>query len=333
MGFGIGIDIGGTKCAVILGEYGTDSQDNVQIRGRRAFSTRETGGPEAVIGRFMEIIDGMLEESGIPARELLGIGISCGGPLDRKTGVILSPPNLPGWDNVPIVRLLKARYRIPVALENDANACALAEWKYGAGKGSRSLLFLTFGTGLGMGMILDGRLYRGASDMAGEAGHLRLAECGPVGYGKIGSFEGFCSGGGIAQLAQMKVLEQLGRGEAPALLVGGARPWELTARDVARAAEEGDKTAREIYALSGQYLGKGLSLLIDLLNPEVIVIGSIFARCRELLWPHAREVIERETLAASRQACRVVPAGLGEKIGDYAALSLVNGESGGEDDE
>ena len=169
--------------------------------------------------------------------------------------------------------------------------------------------------------------------MAGEAGHLRLAECGPVGSGKIGSFEGFCSGGGIAQLAQMKVLEQLGRGEAPALLAGGARPWELTARDVARAAEEGDKTAREIYALSGQYLGKGLSLLIDLLNPEVIVIGSIFARCRELLWPHAREVIERETLAASRQACRVVPAGLGEEIGDYAALSLVNGESGGEDGE
>ena len=102
MGFGIGIDIGGTKCAVILGEYGTDSQDNVQIRGRRAFSTRETGGPEAVIGRFMEIIDGMLEESGIPARELLGIGISCGGPLDRKTGVILSPPNLPAGTTCPL---------------------------------------------------------------------------------------------------------------------------------------------------------------------------------------------------------------------------------------
>ena len=165
--------------------------------------------------------------------------------------------------------------------------------------------------------------------MAGEVGHIRLAECGPVGFGKMGSFEGFCSGGGIGQLAQMKMLEQLEQGKSPELLRDGKRLDELSAKAVAAAADGGDETAKEIYALSGKYLGKGLAVLIDILNPQVIVIGSIFERSGHLLWPYAKKEIEKESLRASREACRIVPAQLGNAIGDYAALSLVGYHFGG----
>ena len=130
--------------------------------------------------------------------DISAIGISCGGPLNSKKGVILSPPNLPGWDNIEIVNIIKDRLDVPAKLQNDANACALAEWKYGAGRGSNNMIFLTFGTGFGAGLILDGRLYNGVNCMSGEIGHVRLTEYGPVGYGKAGSCEGYCSGGGIA---------------------------------------------------------------------------------------------------------------------------------------
>ena len=130
------------------------------------------------------------------------IGISCGGPLDSKKGIIFSPPNLPGWDNVPITRILSDEFGVETALQNDANACALAEWLMGAERGHSNMIFLTFGTGMGAGLILNGRLYSGTNDLGGEVGHIRLAKTGPVGFGKAGSFEGFCSGGGIAQLAK-----------------------------------------------------------------------------------------------------------------------------------
>src|SRR5690606_15592063 len=132
---------------------------------------------------------------------LAAIGISCGGPLDSRRGVILSPPNLPGWDRIPVVEVFQQAFKVPVALQNDANAGALAEWLWGAGRGSHNMIFLTFGTGMGAGLILNGQLYSGTNDLAGEVGHIRLAPDGPVGYGKAGSFEGFCSGGGIKQLA------------------------------------------------------------------------------------------------------------------------------------
>lgn len=242
------------------------------------------------------------------------IGISCGGPLNSKDGVILSPPNLPGWDNIEIVKLLQKKFGLPVAIQNDANACALAEWKWGAGKGSSNMIFLTFGTGLGAGLILDGKLYSGTNDMAGEVGHIRLEDDGPLGYGKAGSFEGFCSGGGIAGQAEMVLKHKF----SPNLSAGG----NVTARDVCLAASKGDAVALEILENSGRHLGMGLSILIDVLNPERIVIGSIFTRCGEYLEPAAQTVIARETLSAARNVCSVVPAELGEQIGDFASLSV-----------
>lgn len=284
MDYRIGIDIGGTKCAVLLAGTKDNPQGGITILEKTVFETKKAGGPERMLQNFQHAIDRMLGRLETQDR-LSGIGISCGGPLDSRSRVILAPPNLPGWINIPIGSIFEERYRVPVRLENDANACALAEWRYGAGRGCQSLVFLTFGTGCGAGLILDGRLYQGACGMAGEVGRLRLSDFGPVGFGKMGSFEGFCSGGGIHQLAKMMVLERQGLGESPALLECAGSPDNLSARLVAEAAREGDALAKEIFAVSGRYLGRGLALLIDILNPERVIIGSIFARSRELLWP------------------------------------------------
>ena len=180
-----GVDIGGTKCAVTLGD------DSGNILSKVKFETTDV---KNTLNRISEEVSKL--------KNISSVGISCGGPLDSKRGIICSPPNLPKWDNVEICSLLKEVSGVPAFLQNDANACALAEWQYGAGKGCENMIFLTFGTGLGAGLILDGKLYSGTNDMAGEVGHIRLSPFGPVGFGKSGSFEGFCSGGGLKQIGQ-----------------------------------------------------------------------------------------------------------------------------------
>lgn len=314
----VGVDIGGTKCAVCLGRV---SEKRAEILYK--CTPRKTNTYTA-----QEILDFIVEDilsckKRLKANEKIqGIGISCGGPLNSKTGIILSPPNLPGWENVPIVAYLQEKTGLKAWLCNDANACALAEWKLGAGKGCLNMIFMTFGTGLGAGIILNGCLYTGTNDMAGELGHIRLSNYGPVGYGKMGSFEGFCSGGGIAQLAKMMIIEELQLGNKPALCESISDLKNITAEKIGLAAKTGDVLAIEILKRVGIQLGKGLSILIDLLNPEKIVIGSIFGRCYEQIWPPAEKVIRKETLPLTRQVCQVVPSQLSEAVGDVAALMV-----------
>ena len=320
----VGIDVGGTKCAVILGQSRSnqDGTDDFAFVDRKCFATNTYNGPEQVIGRLIAMVQEMLDRFEVNREDVMSIGISCGGPLDHKRGIIKNPPNLCGWDDVPIVQRFEEHFGIPTYLQNDANACALAEWKYGAAKGCENVVFLTFGTGLGAGLILNGRLYNGANDMAGEVGHIRLENSGPVGYGKAGSFEGFCSGGGIAQLAKLKVLEKLQMGIHPEFCPDLQSLEGLTAQSVASAAKNGDKLAREIYADCGHYMGRGLSILIDILNPEMIVIGSIYERSGDLMNEALYAALQEESLAISRNVCRIVPAKLGNSIGDYATMSV-----------
>ncbi|MFR1518277.1 MAG: ROK family protein [Clostridia bacterium] len=304
----IGLDIGGTKCAVTLGKFTGPEETEPEIADKVKFPTnpeeavKGKRAPAEVLEEFAERTKRLLAKNhGKPKR----IGISCGGPLDSQRGVILSPPNLPGWDNVEAVKYFTGIFGVECVLQNDANACAVAEWMFGAGKGTRNMIFLTFGTGLGAGLILDGKLYAGTSDMAGEIGHVRCEADGPVGYGKAGSFEGFCSGGGIAQLGKMLGL-----------------PDGMTAKEIADGAYAGEERCIEAYKISGQKLGKMLSILIDLLNPEAVVIGGVFARSSDLLLPYAEEVIRQESLSYSSAVCRILPVGLGEFVGDYSALAL-----------
>ncbi len=296
--FILGLDIGGTKCAVVLGDK------KMRIYDRLSFSTRPQRGWKRIWKQLFASIDEIILRNHLKPASIYKAGISCGGPLDSRRGLILSPPNLPGWDKVPIVKMLQKKLHCPVRLENDANACAVAEWKFGAGRGCRNLVFLTFGTGLGAGLILNGRLYRGANDMAGEAGHIRLAMDGPMGYGKKGSFEGFCSGGGIARMAKRD---------------GGQT---ISAKELFEAASRGDKVSRRILEKSVGYLGLGLSILIDLLNPERIILGGIYYRNEKFFRSAALKVIRQEALARSRSVCQILPSGLGEKIGDIASLSV-----------
>lgn len=308
----LGFDIGGTKCAVITAKV---DNGRIEILKKEKCPTDHTISPEEMISKLIAVADGILPS------EPDAIGISCGGPLDSKKGIIMSPPNLPGWDNVAIVKLIEAHFGIMPKLQNDANACAMAEWKFGAGKGFNNVVFLTFGTGLGAGLILDGKLYSGTNDNAGEIGHIRLDRFGPVGYGKAGSFEGFCSGGGIAQLGYTKALEKIQTGTYPLYLKKGMSAEDISAKSIAEAADKGDETAIEVYRICGEYLGRGLSIVIDLLNPEVIVLGSIFARSHHLLWKSAEEIIKKEALPFSTYCCQIKSAELGESIGDYAAIA------------
>ena len=308
----IGFDIGGTKCAVCIGE---EIKGELLVKDKRVIPTDHSISPYEMIDKMCSLAEEMTDKIDV-------IGISCGGPLDSKKGIIMSPPNLPGWDDIKIVEYLKEKYNTNVYLENDANACAVAEWKYGAGKGTENMIFMTFGTGLGAGLILDGKLYRGSNDMAGEAGHIRLNAFGPVGYGKAGSFEGFCSGGGIAQLGRMYAQEKLQMGKSVSYCNSISELDSITAKTIAECAYKGEQDAIEIYETCGKMLGKGLSILIDILNPERIVLGSIFQRSESLLRPKMQEVLEKECLGYSLKACSVVPAELGDNIGDYAALAV-----------
>ncbi|WP_226529209.1 ROK family protein [Metabacillus niabensis] len=310
-----GLDIGGTKCAVLLGRV---EGDGIETVGRVQFPTPDT--PEKAIKKMTDTLDDLIETHQIS--DLSSIGISCGGPLDSKKGIVLSPPNLPGWEKIEIVRMLEEQYRIPVALQNDANAGAMAEWRWGAGKGTENMIFLTFGTGMGAGLILNGQLYSGTNDLAGEVGHIRLAEDGPVGFGKAGSFEGFCSGGGIARLAAQMAEDAIRQGNPPGYCEDLESLKDITAKKVGEAAQAGDSLAQEVFSIVGFRLGRALSTLIDILNPEKIVIGSIYGRQQEILEPVVLEEIAKEAIPLSVSVCEITPTGLGEKIGDYASFSI-----------
>ena len=310
----IGFDIGGTKCSVVLGD------NNFNVYEKIVFATHTARGYQKIINDFKKHTYFLFEK--YEKKNLIKIGVSCGGPLDSEKGIIYSPPNLPGWDAVPIVEIFKKEFDVDVNIQNDANACALAEWMMGAGMGTKNMVFLTFGTGMGAGLIINGQLYTGTNDLAGEVGHIRLAEDGPVGFGKAGSFEGFCSGGGIAQLAKSLISDKLLVGETVDFCPSKDLIKDITTKLVFEAAIAGDPVAQEIVNISADYLGKGLALLIDILNPECIVIGSIYSRNEELIKPIIEKVLEQEAIPAAKKVCKILPAALGEKIGDYAALCV-----------
>lgn len=301
----LGVDIGGTKCAVCLGE------DDGTIIEKIKFPTTNVTDTINNICRIAKDI-----QNKYPSVE--ACGVSCGGPLDENKGIIQSPPNLPGWDNIQIKKILEDLLGVPCVVRNDANACAVAEWHFGNGKGTKNMIFMTFGTGLGAGVIINGKLYSGTNGFAGELGHIRLACTGPVGYGKEGSFEGFCSGGGLSQLGRDCAQK--------AIAAGKTVPWYNGSlpdvKEMACAAREGDETALKVFETSGSMLGRGLAIVIDLLNPEKIIIGSIFARCGDLLTKHMYRILEREALPQALAKCEITTPALGEFIGDVAALAV-----------
>ena len=296
----IGLDIGGTKCAISTGEC---EDGAIKILSREEFPTAGLSWQQ-VLEEFACRIERIVSSNSNSDLQLSAIGISCGGPLDSKRGVIMSPPNLPGWDDVSVVKFFEDRFHVPTAVQNDANACALAEYLYGSGRGAKNMVFMTFGTGLGAGIVIDGKLYSGANDNAGEIGHIRLAPTGPVGYNKEGSAEGFCSGAGIARLAKIR------------------KGLDLTTKEMFARVRAGDPDCTEVFRESAEKLAAILAFTIDILNPEVIALGGVFMRNADLFMPIVDPILNREALPLARKVCRIVPAELGENIGDYAALAV-----------
>ena len=294
MGLLLGLDVGGTKTSVVL------SDENFKILKKDVFRTEPQRGFRKFFDELIDRMRKMLGDSKVD-----GIGVSIGGPLDSKRGIIYNPPHLP-WGTVNVKAELEGVFDVPIKVEHDAKACALAEWKLGAGKGSRNMIFLTLGTGLGAGMILDGRLYRGVSDSAGEVGHIRVSKEGPVVYGKAGSWEAFCSGKGIAKLAHH--------------MFPGIFAENVDTKEIASLAFKGDEHAIEVLKESGRYLGLGLAILIDILNPDTIILGNLSWRLPEFWLEEALEVVERESLSNSRRACKIVRCGLKDDLGDLSAL-------------
>jgi glucokinase len=293
----LGLDIGGTKTAVVVGST------RGEIRWRKQFPTMPERGFQTV---FEELCASIREAlAGSPER-VEAISISIGGPLNVLEGIVHSPPNLPGWVDIPLKRLLKEQFALPVYVEHDGNAGALAEFYFGAGKGHRNIVFLTMGTGFGAGLILDGKLYRGTNDTAGEIGHIRIAEDGPLCYGKAGSLEGFGSGIGMAKLAHMMF----------------PKTWTETTTifEVYTSFTQGSAEARQVFERAGFSLGRSFAMIADLLNPERIILGGIGMRIGDAFLPKAEEIFRLEALPQTRQACKIVPAQLGERIGDVAAL-------------
>lgn len=307
----LGFDVGGTKCAVCYGDETGEPVDKIKFPTGKGF--------EPVWRELVIHTHELLERNHVSLSEIAAVGVSCGGPLDAKRGVIMSPPNLPGWDDIHIVENIEAEFGIRAFLMNDANACALAEWRFGAGQGVDNMIFLTMGTGLGGGIILNGKLYEGASGMAGEFGHIRLKEHGPPGFGKQGSFEGFCGGNGIADHARIIAEEYPDRESVEAYLrIIGSRDFSMKNLDIAQS--QGNEFARHMFDVTGEMLGHGLAILIDAFNPHRIVIGSIYERSEAELRPALERVLRKEALPESLNACKILPAKLGDRIGDYACL-------------
>lgn len=305
----LGIAIGGTKSAVTLGSF---DGENLRVIEKTVTATYPDSAEKTLDG----IITAINNLNAMFSR----IGVICGSPLDVKKGIINSPPNLPGFKNFKITEILSKRYNVPCTLLNDADACAVAEWKFGAGKNLDNVVFLTCGTGFGAGLILNGKLYTGALGMAGEIGHVRLNEHGNCGYGKLGSCEGYLSGTGIARTARVLIDSYIQRGEKTLLADNLSDAYKVTAKEVYACAEKGDKCAIEIFDITAEKLGETLAILVDILNPDAIILGGVYHRCIKYLESGAIKKLKEECLIQNFDAVKILPSELKEEIDEYSSL-------------
>lgn len=317
----LGVDIGGTKLSTVLATC--DGQILHQVRR----PTEAHLGPEVGVPRLVEMLHETIQaQEGLVPQKIAGIGVACGSPMEAEQGIILGPPNLQSWNPVPIKAILEREFGLYTRLENDANAGALAEWLFGAGRGRRHVIYLTMGTGIGGGLILDRRLYRGANGNAGEIGHMRVVDRdGPLcGCGKRGCLEAFCSGPSIARRTRK------------ALAAAPDLPWArhlretepgglagVTAEHLFAAARAGEALALRLVDETAHYLGIALANVIQALNPEVIVLGTIATAQGDFFLDRVRRVVHDETWPLMSEIVEIAPSPLGDRVGDYAAISVL----------
>ncbi|MCC6773194.1 MAG: ROK family protein [Gemmatimonadaceae bacterium] len=321
----IGVDLGGTNIVV-----GAMTEDGASDLGTRSEPTRSDQGADAVVERIVRMIELAITEAmaatGAKRAHFVGVGVGAPGPLDRARGVVLTTPNL-GWQNFPLRDAISERVQLPVKLDNDANCATLGEWWLGAAKGGRNVVGMTIGTGIGGGLILDGRLYHGSSDIAGEIGHTTIDVTGRrCKCGNYGCLEAYASGPSIAERAREAM-----HGEHDSImytLVDGEME-RLTAAIVYDAAKKGDGTALEVVRETARFLGAGIANLLNIFNPDVVVIAGGVTQAGETLFDPLRREVRKRAFAAAVAACRIVPGSLPGNAGVVGAVASFNQQTRG----
>ncbi len=311
----VGVDIGGTKLATVVAD------DSGKILSKVRKPTQAENGPEFAIQLLFEMINETIALSGVHQKHITAIGVSCGGPLDTKTGIVYSPPNLPGWDAYPLKARLETEFNITTTIENDANASALAECRFGGGRGYNFVLYMTMSTGIGGGIVINGEIYHGANDSAGEVGHQILLPDGPLcGCGKRGCLESLCSGPAIARRAKEAIQK---KSNTAIIELADNRIDSVKSEHVLEAAELGDTLALALVEETAFYMGWGIANIVNILNPDIVLLGTIAIAAGDLLLEPIRKQVSSFAMARPVKAVKIMPAHLGESLGDLAAISLV----------
>lgn len=317
MGKRIGIDVGGTNVKIAL----------VDKSGKIIYSnsvpTYAKMGYEYTVNNIKQAIKDLMKETNTTTKDIDGIGFDFPGQVDYKTGVVKLAPNIPGWVNVPIAQMIEEEFHIPTRIDNDVRCAALGEMKFGAGQGCENFVCITVGTGIGSGLVVNGQLVRGASNAAGEIGHIKLQmKDGLIcGCGDTGCLEAYASGPSIVAMAQ----DYIKGGKSTKFReMAAAEGGEITPYMVAKAAEAGDPVAKRIFAIVGEYIGIGLTSVINLLNPEKVIIGGGVAEAGDLLLDPIRKTIKERAMVVAGSAVEIVPAQLGNSAGVIGASMLID---------
>jgi glucokinase len=309
----LGIDIGGTKLAVGV------ATDDGRLLSTGLVPTFALEGPDAVIRRVVDLANRALADAGLTAADVAGIGVGCTGPLDTVTGIVHDPPNMPGWEVVPVGPRLAEAFGRPVVIDNDANAAALGEYRFGAGRGVSDLFYATISTGIGAGLVLDGRLFRGVNGNAVEIGHMTVAYQGRLcNCGRRGCLEAYASGPAIADRAR----EALATGDPSTLSAIPGGPDAITAADVSAAAIAGDALAGRVWTETVEVLGAGIANVLNVFNPGRVILGGGVARAGEALFVPVRRMAHEQAFGPLLRVADIVPAELGDQVGVLGAVAI-----------
>lgn len=305
-----GIDIGGTKCAVSLGVF---KNNNLSLIDKVKIKT--SANHKYIINELIRLLKSLIDKHNV---ELESIGICSGGPLNAEKGILISPAMLPGWENINVISPFVDAFNVSVYLQNDANACVLSEWRWGLNRKVNNMAYLTFGTGLGAGLILNGQLYSGTNDLAGEIGHITVDKSNDAlcGYNKKGSLEAYCGGGNIPSFAY-RILSKRSLDKTIT-----KRYESLTTKEIGELAQNNDSIARFVLEEVAKKLAIGIGILIDILNLELVVLGNIYLRQKNIIEPILLQHLQKEALPESLDVCKIETSLLGEEIGDYASLTV-----------
>ena len=314
MKYAIGIDIGGTKISIVVGT------STGRILVRREIPTLTGSRTKICVRDLVANLKSLIHEKGIPKKQILGIGVGCPGAVNSLKGILPRSPNLPGWKGIPLRKILKKAFGLPVFLANDANAAAMGELVFGAGKRSKNFIYMTVSTGIGGGIVANGALYEGSSFAAGEIGHISIVPDGKkCGCGKHGCLEAYASGTAIASFvrermtkANTKIWRFLSRNK------------KFSARQVGMTAREGDKLSIQSYKAAGYYLGIGIASLLNTLNPDTVVIGGgVLHSAHPIFWHSMVKSAKGHAWPETFRAAKIIRSKLLGKVGDLGALALV----------